>query len=135
MRGRAYRNYLKVMLGDARHDVLFVGYQAQGMPGQIIQQCDPKGGYVELDGERYDVRAGITSIGGYSAHADQKALVEFMTGMQEWPIKIRVVHGEEKAKKALTAPLLRRYRCKELFADIAYGGVAAKPEQDRLDDI
>lgn len=77
----------------------------------------------------------MTSIGGYSAHVDQKGLVEFVTGMREWPTKIRVVHGEEEAKKALTVQLLRRYRCKELFADIAYGGVAAKPEQDGLDDI
>jgi len=128
-------NYLKAMLHDPRHDVLFVGYQAQGTPGYAIQQHGPKGGYVYLDGERFEIRAKVTSIGGYSAHADQKGLVEFVTGMREWPTKIRVVHGEEEAKKALTVQLLRRYRCKELFADIAYGGVAAKPEQDGLDDI
>ncbi|BAP80161.1 metallo-beta-lactamase superfamily protein [Pseudomonas sp. MT-1] len=63
-------NYLKAMLGDKRHNVLFVGYQAQGTPGHAIQTHGPKGGYVDLDGERIDIRAGITSIGGYSAHAD-----------------------------------------------------------------
>jgi|GEM_PF-7110398 len=76
-------NYLKAMLHDPRHDVLFVGYQVQGTPGHAIQTYGPKGGYVDLDGERFDIRAGITSIGGYSAHADQKGLVEFATGMQQ----------------------------------------------------
>lgn len=103
-------NYLKAMLGDARHNVLFVGYQAKGTPRQIIQQYGPKGGYVELDGERYDIRAGITSIGGYSAHADQQGLVDFVTGMKEWPTEIRVVHGEERAKTELAASLKKTYR-------------------------
>ncbi len=102
-------NYLKAMLGDKRHNVLFVGYQAKGTPGHAIQTYGPKGGYVDLDGERIDVRAGITSIGGYSAHADQKGLVEFVTGMQQWPTEIRVVHGEERAKGVLTDILEARY--------------------------
>lgn len=93
------------MLGDARHNFLFVGYQAKGTPRHIIQQYGPKGGYVELDGERYDIRAGITSIGGYSAHADQQGLVVFVTGMKEWPTEIRVVHGESRAKSALAIQL------------------------------
>lgn len=29
-------NYLKAILGDKRHDVLFVGYQAEGTPGRDI---------------------------------------------------------------------------------------------------
>ncbi|MCI0916079.1 MBL fold metallo-hydrolase [Pseudomonas stutzeri] len=102
-------NYLKAMLGDKRHNVLFVGYQTKGTPGHAIQTYGPKGGYVDLDGERIDIRAGITSIGGYSAHADQKGLVEFVTGMQEWPSEVRVVHGEEGAKRALTDILEARY--------------------------
>jgi len=103
-------NYLKAMLGDKRHNVLFVGYQAKGTPGHAIQTYGPKGGYVNLDGERFDIRAGINSIGGYSAHADQKGLVEFVTGMQQWPTEIRVAHGEQKAKQALGAQLHASYK-------------------------
>ncbi len=102
-------NYLKAMLGDKRHNVLFVGYQAKGTPGHAIQTYGPKGGYVNLDGERFDIRAGISSIGGYSAHADQNGLVEFVTGMQQWPTEIRVVHGEQRAKEALAETLKARY--------------------------
>lgn len=98
-------NYLKAMLGDKRHNVLFVGYQAKGTPGHAIQTYGPKGGYVDLDGERFAIRAGISSIGGYSAHADQNGLVDFVTGMQQWPTEIWVVHGERRAKRALNVRL------------------------------
>lgn len=63
-------NYLKAMLGDERHDVLFVGYQPQGTPGRAIQRFGPRGGWVEVDGKRIDIRAKFHTIGGYSAHAD-----------------------------------------------------------------
>lgn len=98
-------NYLKAMLGDARHNVIFTGYQAQGTPGRAIQQYGPSGGYVDLDGERFDIRAGITTLGGYSAHADQAGLVGFITRMRHWPEEVRLVHGEQGAKQALAAAL------------------------------
>jgi len=103
-------NYLKAMLGDTRHNVLFVGYQAAGTPGQAIQIYGPKGGYADLDGERFDIRAGVASIGGYSAHADQQGLVEFVTGMQQWPTEIRIVHGERAVKQQLSSQLFRQYK-------------------------
>jgi metallo-beta-lactamase family protein len=98
-------NYLKAMLGDPRHDVLFVGYQAKGTPGRDIQRYGPRGGYVMLDGERYDIRAQIHSIGGYSAHADQQDLINFVTGIPRAPAQVRLVHGDEAAKAALAAKL------------------------------
>ena len=102
-------NYLKAMLGDARHDVLFVGYQAEGTPGRQIQRFGPRSGYVELDGQRYDIRAQVHTIGGYSAHADQQGLVSFVTRMAHWPSEIRVVHGEIEAKQQFTTVLQQRY--------------------------
>lgn len=102
-------NYLKAMLGDSRHNVLFVGYQAKGTPGAAIQAHGPKAGYVELDRERFAIRAGVTTIGGYSAHADQQGLVDFVTSMSEWPAEVRLVHGEAQAKKALSNVLQRKY--------------------------
>ena len=98
-------NYLKAMLGDPRHNVIFTGYQAQGTPGRIIQQYGPANGYVDLDGERYDIRAGITTLGGYSAHADQAGLVNFITRMRRWPEEVRLVHGDGDAKLALAKAL------------------------------
>lgn len=98
-------NYLKAMLGDERHDVLFVGYQAEGTPGRDIQTYGPRGGYVILDGKRFDIRARVETIGGYSAHADQQGLVNFVKGMKHKPREIRLVHGHAGAKRALKEQL------------------------------
>lgn len=111
-------NYLQAMLGDSRHNVLFVGYQAKGTPGESIQRFGPRGGYVELDGERIDIRAGIETIGGYSAHADQRGLVNFITRMRHWPAEIRLIHGEASAKEQLRKTLQSEYARKGIEANI-----------------
>ncbi len=102
-------NYLKAMLGDPRHDVLFVGFQAAGTPGRKIQRHGPRGGWVELDGERFDIRAQVHSLGGYSAHADQQNLVDFIAAMDPLPEEIVLVHGEQRAKLALQDVLQGRF--------------------------
>ena len=102
-------NYLKAMLGDPRHDVLFVGHQAAGTPGRAIQHYGPRGGYVELDGQRYDIRARIHTLGGYSAHADQQNLIDFIGAMAPPPREVILVHGEREAKRALQSALAARF--------------------------
>ncbi len=105
--GGRIQNYLQALLPDARTDVLFVGYQARGTPGRDIQQYGPRfsqgksPGYVLLDGQRVEIRAGIHTISGYSAHADQKDLVNFVKRMRHKPSHIRIVHGDEGAKQVL----------------------------------
>lgn len=98
-------NYLKAMLGDARNDVLFVGYQAAGTPGRDILTHGPRGGWVELDGRRYPIRAQIHQVGGYSAHAGQSDLLRFVTGIAQMPAEIRIVHGDDEAKAVLKRKL------------------------------
>lgn len=98
-------NYLKAMLGDPRTDVLFVGYQAVGTPGRDIQRYGPKGGYAVLDGQRFDIRAGVHTLSGYSAHADRTGLINFVRRMRRPPGEIRLVHGDDTAKTALAKAL------------------------------
>lgn len=100
-------NYLKAMLGEKRNDVLFVGYQAAGTPGRDILTYGPRGGWVELDGDRYDIRARIHQVGGYSAHAGQSDLIRFVVGIAEAPSEIRVVHGDHDAKAEFQVRLQR----------------------------
>ena len=101
-------NYLKAMLGDARHNVLFAGYQARGTPGHAIQSYGPRGGYVEFDGERITIRAGIHTLSGYSAHADRDDLTRFITRMRHLPGEVRLVHGEDAVRAALAAHLTQK---------------------------
>ena len=97
-------NYLKAMLGDPRHNVLFVGYQGAGTPGRALQQAG-QGGHLTLDGERLAIRAGVHTISGYSAHADQRGLVRFVTGMRRRPGTVRIVHGDRTAREGLREAL------------------------------
>ncbi len=85
--------------------MLFVGYQAKGTPGRDIQKYGPKGGYVDLDNERIDIKAGVHTLSGYSAHADQKDLINFVKRMRVKPKEIRIVHGDEDAKAVLRQKL------------------------------
>jgi len=97
-------NYLKQFLSDYTADVLFVGYQAQGLLGRNIQKYGSildKPGYVFIDGKRVDIKAKVHTISGYSAHADQRGLVNFVKRMRHQPKHIKIVHGDESAKQAL----------------------------------
>ena len=98
-------NYLKATISDPRTDNLFSGYQAIGTPGRAIQNYGPQGGHVVLDSKRYDIRARIHSISGYSAHADQQNLVNFIKRMRKRPKHVRLVHGEPGAQQALRRKL------------------------------
>lgn len=104
-------NYLKTMVGDPRHEVMFVGYQAKGTPGAVIQASQGAEGFVQidLDGRMYEVRAKVMSLEGYSAHADQAALVDFARGQGSAAREVVLVHGEERAKRALAGALQRAY--------------------------
>lgn len=117
-------NYLKAMLPDPVHDVLFVGYQAQGTPGRALQEMaqqqsgnDEEEGFgdddhrdapaatLELDSEHIAVRAAIHTLGGYSAHADQQDLLRFVSGIEGLE-EVRIVHGDDDAKRSLQRELM-----------------------------
>ncbi|MCG6658051.1 MBL fold metallo-hydrolase [Halomonas campisalis] len=98
-------NYLKRMLPDPRHAVLFIGYQGAGTPGRDIQRHGPRGGWVALDGERIEIRARVATVSGYSAHADRQDLLNFIKRMRHPPREVRLVHGEPDAKRSLKAAI------------------------------
>tara|TARA_B110001454_G_scaffold3862_1_gene3522 strand:+ start:86 stop:1609 length:1524 start_codon:yes stop_codon:yes gene_type:complete len=109
--GGRMQNYLQELLPDERTDVIFVGYQAKGTPGRDIQRFGPsfkdsgRLGYVDFENDghqrRIDIRAGVYTLGGYSAHAGQKDLLNFVKRMRVKPTKIRIVHGDDGAKAEL----------------------------------
>ena len=98
-------NYLKALLPNSTTDILFVGYQGQGTLGREIQKYAPtkqrKGGYVYIDGKRINIKAIAHTISGYSAHADQNDLINFVKRMRHQPKHIKIVHGDEQAKAVL----------------------------------
>ncbi len=102
-------DHLKKGIDDPRNDILFVGYQADGTPGRAIQHYSQRpGGYVDLDGERKTIKARVHTLSGYSAHADQKGLIDWIESMPDKPGAVKLVHGETQARGALAEVLEKR---------------------------
>jgi metallo-beta-lactamase family protein len=99
-------DHLKEGLGERCNDILFVGYQAAGTPGRdILKYHRRPGAYVYLDDEKYDIRARVHQLSGYSAHADCNDLLHWVASMSKKPARIKLVHGNPKAQQALSAKL------------------------------
>ena len=102
-------NHLKKGIGNSKNDILFVGYQAAGTPGRAIQKYGQRpGGYVDLDEDRKTIKAKVHTLTGYSAHADQQGLVDWIESMPVKPGAIKLVHGETAARKVLAEVLMKK---------------------------
>ncbi len=71
--------------------VAFVGYQARGTRGRAIVDGAKR---VNIFGEETAVRAQICTVNGFSAHADQPILLDWLKKAD--PEHLFLVHGEEE---------------------------------------
>lgn len=92
------RHHLKHNLWNEKSTIVFVGYQAAGSLGRMLLEGAKK---VTLFGEKIAVKAEIVRLEGFSGHADQRALLKWVKGLQKAPRKVFLVHGEDEAKDVL----------------------------------
>ena len=92
------KHHLKHHLWDPNSTILFVGYQAPGTLGSKLVNGEKK---VKIFGEEIAVNARIEYIEGYSGHADQDGLMNFVYSFTTPPKHIFLVHGEPEAQKEL----------------------------------
>lgn len=90
-------------LSDSKNTLLIVTYQAKGTLGRKILEGEKE---VEILDNIIPIKARIEHINGYSSHADQKDLINWLSSMtasdcSRRPQKVFVCHGEEKASNAL----------------------------------
>lgn len=112
------KHHLKHNLWRKESTVLFVGYQAEGTLGRKILDGEKK---VRIHGEEVAVRADIEVIDGYSAHADQKGLLDWLKSFKKKPSKLFLVHGEEDALTTLHRIISSEY---DISTEIAkYGEI------------
>ena len=97
------RHHLRHNLWRPEATVLLVGYQAPGTLGQLLERGEPS---VRLMGDEIAVKARIRKIDNYSAHADQKELVQWV--VERLPVRsgIFLTHGEERAREVLREHLV-----------------------------
>lgn len=92
------KHHLKHNIWNPKNTIIFVGYQAQGTLGRKIVDGAKT---IKLFGEEVSVNARIEYIEGYSGHADQEGLLNFIYSFIKKPDHIFLVHGEEEGQKVL----------------------------------
>ncbi len=92
------KHHLKHNIWNPKSTILFVGYQAPGTLGRTIVDGAKT---VKIFGEEFSVRARIEYIEGYSGHADQEWLLNFVYSFIKKPKHIFLVHGEPKGQMVL----------------------------------
>lgn len=97
-------HHLRAVLPDARHTVLFVGYQAAGTRGRRLLDGERE---IKIHGELVPVRARIEAIDAMSAHADADEILRWLSGFERQPAVTYLVHGEEPAMTALAGRIER----------------------------
>lgn len=88
------KHHLKHNLWRNESSIVFVGYQANGTLGRRIVEGDKS---VKIFGEEISIKSKIYSIEGFSGHADQQRLIEWLGGFKKKPQKVFLVHGEPEA--------------------------------------
>lgn len=97
------KHHLRNNLIRANATVLFVGYQAPGTLGQVIQSGAKE---VRIHGTLVPVRAQIRSLGNYSAHADHSELMAWIKARLPAHGAIFLTHGEDEERRALRDALI-----------------------------
>ena len=101
--GGRIRHHLKHRLWDRRNHLVFVGFQAVDTLGRIIVDGVKK---VKIYGQWIAVKAQIHTLGGFSAHAGQGDLVDWISHFRSKP-RVCLVHGEPDTMAVLQAKLGR----------------------------
>lgn len=92
------KHHLKHNIWNQNSTILFVGYQAPGTLGYSIVNGAKK---VKIFGEEFAVNARVEYIEGYSGHADQEWLLNFVYSFLKKPKHIFLVHGEPESQEVL----------------------------------
>jgi Cft2 family RNA processing exonuclease len=98
--------HLRNLVDDPNATILFVGYQGEGTLGAHLQAGAKT---VRLDGQPREVRCKVRSISGFSAHADESELLDWLGRFVEgkrpgdpgYPRRVFLVHGDPEAQIAL----------------------------------
>jgi len=101
--GRILQHF-KHRLWNERNAIVFVGYQVQGTLGRKLVDGEKK---INIYGEDVIVKANVHTINGFSAHADQNGLIEWMGKFNKLE-KIFLIHGERDKQEIFQKEIEKR---------------------------
>jgi metallo-beta-lactamase family protein len=91
-------NHLKLLAPDARHAIVFAGFQVGGSRGARLLAGETE---TKIHGEMVPVRAEVQHLDGFSGHADRNELLAWLRTLPAPPRQTFVVHGEPDAADSL----------------------------------
>jgi len=103
------QHHLRHNLWREGASVVFVGFQAKGTPGRKIVDGAKS---IRLLGEDVAVRAKISTIGGFSAHAGQSQILEWLNTFDRPGMEVFLIHGEFEAQKTLAKLIEDQFKLK-----------------------
>jgi metallo-beta-lactamase family protein len=103
------KHHLKHHLWREESHIVIIGYQAEGTIGRRIVDGAKT---VRLFGEEIAVKAHIHTLGGFSAHADQKGLLDWVSHINNPKLEVFVNHGEEKISLELSQLVSQQFHFK-----------------------
>lgn len=103
--GRVVHHAMRI-LPDENATVVFVGYQASGTTGRRVQNGEKE---VRIMKNWVPVRCHVEKVEGFSAHADWKAVIRWLEGLQTTPKKVFTTHGEPDAAAAMAQHIRDRF--------------------------
>ena len=118
--GGRIMHHLRDFVGDPAATLLFIGYQGEGTLGRHLQDGAKE---IRLDGAKHEVLCRVKTISGFSAHADESELMDWIgriaDGESGAPTLRRVylVHGDPEPAEALRVRIVS-----ELGVDAALAG-------------
>ena len=108
------KHHLKHNLWNPNSTILFVGYQAPGTLGRSIVEGAEK---VKIFGEEIAINARVEYIEGYSGHADQTWLLNFIWSFTNPPKQVFLVHGEYEGQEELKRKIEESSECSVIIPD------------------
>ena len=97
-------HHLRATVEDSKNTVVIVGFQAPYTLGRRIVERRRQ---IRIFGVMRALRAEVAVLNGFSAHADQRGLLDFAEGVRRrGPLeRVILVHGDPPAQEALTREL------------------------------
>ncbi len=108
------RHHLRHNIWKPGASIVFVGYQSVGTPGRKIVE---KAASIRLFGDDIPIAAKIFTIGGFSAHAGQSQLLEWIKPAASQGSHIVLTHGEEGAQNVLAKKIQELYGSEVFIPD------------------
>lgn len=103
--GGRIRHHLKHNLWKRNSHVVIVGYQAIGTLGRSLVDGAKQ---FRVGRDEIAVNGTIHTLGGFSAHASQSQLLEWVSHFSQPRPRLFLIHGEDKAKAVLQQELSKK---------------------------